>query len=217
MAVAYTSFFPHVIPEAQGVAEIIAINAIRNACIEFCEKSLILTRDHTPVTIQKGEVDYDFDPPTGYLVTKVMKAWLDNTPLDPMSPDAIKKASVYNRDFASYQDESSTPTAYLQKDERTVSLWPPADKEYSNGLTMRVALKPTRAGDSVEDVLFEDYAEVIASGALSRLMMSVGKPYTNEKMAAVHRGFFEKGINLARQRATHGQVRSNLAVKLRRI
>lgn len=214
---AYEDFFPNILPEVPGCAEVLAENAVRNAVIEFCEKSLILTRDHDPVSLKAGIVDYDLEPPTGYIVVKVMKAWLENNELTPLAPDFVREAAVYNRLFSSYQSNSDTPRAFLQKDERTVSVWGVPDKDYKNGLTMRVALKPTRAATSVEDVLLEDYAETIASGALYRLMMSAGKPYTNNEMAAVHKGLFQQGINMARQRATHGQVRSTLSVKLRRI
>lgn len=217
MAVSYEDFFPNILPEVPGAAEMLVANAVRNAVIEFCEKSLVLQRDHDPVTLKTGVVDYDLEPPKGYIVVKVMKAWLENTPLDPIAPDFVREAAVYNRLFSSYQSANSTPRAYLQKDERSVSVWNPPEKDYPNGLTMRVALKPARASDSVENVILEDYAEVIASGALYRLMMSAGKPYTNAEMAAVHKGLFEQGINVARSRALHGQVRSNLSVKLRRI
>lgn len=217
MAASYEDFFSNILPEAPGAAEMIVANAVRNACIEFCEKSLILQRDHDPVTLKSGVVDYDLEPPKGYIVVKVMKAWLEDQQLDPLAPDVVREASVYNRLFSSYQDKSSTPRFYLQKDERSISVWNPPDKDYANGLTMRVALKPTRASESIESVILEDYAETIASGALSRLMMSVGKPYTNVEMAAVHKGLFQQGINVARSRALHGQVRSNLSVKLRRI
>lgn len=214
---AYEDFFPNILPEVPGAAEMVVLNAVRNAVIEFCEKSLVVQRDHDPVTLIEGKVDYDLEPPGGYLVVKVMKAWLENNPLDPLAPDLVREAGVYNRLFSSYQKANSTPRAYLQKDERTITVWSPPEKKYPNGLTMRVALKPTRASTEVEDVVFEDYAEVIASGALSRLMMSAGKPYTNIEMAAVHKSLFQQGINVARSRALHGQVRSNLSVKLRRI
>lgn len=217
MAATYEDFFPNILPEVPGVAEMVAENAVRNAVIEFCEKSLILTRDHDPITVKAGVVDYDLEPPKGYIVVKVMKAWLENQPLDPLAPDFVREASVYNRLFSSYQEAPGTPRAYLQKDERSISVWQVPEQDYTNGLTLRVALKPSRASDSVESVILEDYAETIASGALYRLMMSAGKPYTNAEMAAVHKGLFQQGINVARQRATHGQVRSTLSVKLRRI
>lgn len=213
----YEAFFPYVLPEVPGAPEPAVVLAIRNACIEFCEKSLILTRDHDPVTLVQGIVDYDLEPPTGYLVVKVQKAWLENNILDPLAPDFVRDASVYNRLFTSYESAPNTPKYYLQKDERSITVWPVPEKRYPSGLTMRVALKPTRASTEIDDVIFEDYAETIACGALSKLMASAGKAYTNVEMAGVHAGYFQKGINVARQRAGHGHVRSNLSVKMRRI
>lgn len=213
----YEAFFPYVMHEVPGAPEPLVVRAIRDAAIEFCEKSLILTRDHDPITVKAGVVDYDLEPPNGYLVIKIQKAWLDNNPLTPLAPDVVRDASVYNRLFAAYQSAPSTPQAYLQKEERSVSVWPLPDKQYTKSLTMRVALKPTRSSSSVDDVLFEDYAEQIGSGALSKLMASANKPYTNLDMAAVHKSLFQQGINVARQRAGHGHVRSNLSVKLRKI
>lgn len=213
----YEAFLPYVMPEVIGAPEPVVIQAIRNAAIEFCEKSLVLQRDHDPVTVIANVVDYDLEPPTGYLVAKVMKAWLDNIKLDPVAPDFVADAGVYNRLYSSYSAGPSTPRAYVQKDPRSISLWPVADKKYANGLTMRVALKPTRASTTIEDEMFEDYAEVIASGAISRLMMSVDKPYTNAQGAVNHRGAFMAGINTARSRALHGHSRANLSVQLRKI
>lgn len=209
----YEAFLSRVLIEVPGCADISAIQAIKDACIEFCEKSLVVTRDHDPITISAGVVDYDLEPPSGYLVIKVMKAWVENNEIHPLAPDVVRDASVYNRLFSSYQSSPSTPTRYLQKEERSISVWPLPDKQYPNGLTLRVALKPTRASTSVEDVVFEDYAETIASGALSRLLVSVGKAYTNVPAAAVHKGLFMQGINAARQRATHGHTRANLRVR----
>ena len=213
----YEDFFPYVLPEVIGAPEPVVLLAVRNACIEFCEKSLVLTRDHDPITVLPNIVDYDLEPPRGYLVVKVQKAWIENNKIDPLAPDFVRDASVYNRLFASYQSAPSTPTAYLQKEERTITIWPVPDRKLTNGLTLRVALKPTRSSDTIDDVIFEEYAETIASGALTRLMSSAEKPYTNMDMAVVHQAKFMQGVNVARQRAGHGHVRSNLSVKMRRI
>lgn len=213
----YEDFFPNVLYDVPGAPEPVVVNAIRNACIEFCEKSLVLVRDHDPITLIANKVDYDLEPPGGYVVVKVQKAWLEHSPLDPMAPDVVKDAAVYNRLFSSYIAASSTPRAYLQKEERTISVWPMPEKKYQNGLTLRVALKPTRASTEVEDVILEDYAEIIAAGALARLMASPGKAYTNTEFAGVNQAKFISGINVARGRAMHGHVRSNLSVKMRKI
>lgn len=213
----YESFFPYILPEVPGAPEPVILLAIRSAAIEFCERSLILTRDHDPVTLVEGIIDYDLEPPVkDTLIIKIQRAWVNGNKIDPLAPDFIAAASVYNRLYEDYEAKPSTPQYYLQKEERSVTVWPVPDKNYRNGLTMRVALKPTRSSESVEDVIFEDYAEVIAAGALSRLMASTGKPYTNVQMAAVNKMMFDRGVNVAKLRANAGHVRSNLSVKMRR-
>lgn len=210
-------FLNDVMPDVPGCTVELATNAIRHSCIDFCEKSLILQRDHDPVTVVAGIVDYDFEPPTGYLVVKIMKAWYKSQPLTPKAPDEINDAEVYNRLFAGANKDGKDPTTILQKDERTFSLYGIPAVTVPNGLTMRVALKPSRSATTVDDVLYEDYVEGIAAGAKYRLMVSPGKPYTNPQLAAAHMDLYRQSTNVARQRAMRGWTRSNLGVTLRNI
>lgn len=217
MSVSYEMFFSNVLPEVPGCPEITAFNAIQNAAIEFCEKSMILQVDHDPITVVKGIVDYDLEPPSGYIIVKVMKAWLESSPLDPMAPDFVTDPAIYNRLFTSYQAQPGQPSKFIQKDPRTISVWPLPDKQYANGLTMRVAIKPARAAEVIDDLIYEDYYEAIASGALARLLNSQGKPYSSRDGAAVADRQFRQAINVARQRALHGHNRAQMQVKLRKI
>lgn len=210
----YEQFLSRVLIEVPGCSEIAALLAIKDTCIDFCEKSLVLVRDHDPVTVQQGVVDYDLEPPlSSTVIVKITHAWLDSTKLEPVFPDAITDAAVFNRSYSSYQSAASTPLRILQKDERTVSLWPVPDKDYVNGLTMRVAMKPTRSSTSVDDVIYEEYVEAIASGALSRLLMSVGKTYSNPQAGVMHGALYTQRLNVARSRAIHGHLRTNLRVR----
>jgi len=214
---AYSAFLDYVMPDVPGCTTQLAEHEIRNACIEFCENSLILQRDHDPVTIVAGIVDYDLEPPTGTLVTRVMKAWYKGTELVQSAPDNINKSEVYNRLFTGADVSRSDPQRILQKDERTFTVYPIPQETATNSLTLRIALKPTRSSTTVDDVIFEDYAEAIGSGAKARLMMSPGKPYTNPQLGAAEMMLFRQAINTARSRAIRGHMRSDLGVKLRRI
>jgi hypothetical protein len=212
-----SNFYPYVLPEVPGCPEMTVDLALKSSIIEFCEKSLILQRDHDPLTVVAGVVDYDFEPPTGSLVVKIMKAWYKSKELKPVAPDEVDKAELYNRSFSGADTNQQEPQYILQKDERTFSLYPVPDTNAANALTMRVAYKPTRVATAFEDVLFEDYAEVIAHGAKARLFMSPGKTYTNPQLAVAAMDQFGRGVNTARQRAVRGHVRSDLSVQMRRI
>jgi hypothetical protein len=193
-----------------------ALLEIKNTIIDFCEKSLILQVDHEPVTAVVGVMDYDLEPPTGYLVTKIMKAWYKGVLLDGESPDEIKTPSVYNQS-SGYVVDKGDPRIYLQKDARTFSVYPIPAETASLSLTLRVALKPTRSAQTIDDLIFEEYAEIIGHGAITRLALSPGKPYTNPQIAAARNSLYTAGLNVARDRAQKGYVRQSKHVKMRRI
>jgi hypothetical protein len=103
---------------------------------------------------------------------------------------------------------------FLQKDERSISVFPIPKETASNSLTMRVALKPSRSAATFDDVLFEDYAEVIASGAKYRLLSMANKPWTNGPASAANLTAFMSGVNAARSRAIRGNSRAEVRVRL---
>lgn len=210
---AYDEFLPYVLTDCPGVADIAAMGAISSAAIEFCERSLALVREHDPISVRANVSDYDLSPPTQHLVCRVMKAWYRTRVLVPTAPDDMDDPGPYNP----AQSSGSTPTHFIQKDERTISLWRVPGADEANAVTLRVALKPTRAATSVDDVLFEDYVEVIASGAKASLQIVPGKTYSNPQMAAINQGAFTAGINAAMVKANKGHTRANLSVRMRRL
>lgn len=217
MSKTYEDFYDEVLPYLPGCTPALAKVAIRNAVIDFCEGSLIIQRDHDPLTVIEGIIDYDFEPPTGYLVTKIMRAWYKDVELTPKAPDELPTAQIYNKSYPNAVITKSDPTIITQKDERTLTLYPYPKETAALGLTMRVALKPTRASTTIDDVVFEDYAEVIGHGAKYRLMSAPQKPFTSPDGAVASKTFFDEGVNVARQRATRGYVRSDLRVVIPRI
>ena len=124
-------------------------------------------------------------------------------------------AEIYNTAFSGANTSKSDPVYYLQKEERIVSVYPIPSTTVASGFTIRVAYKPSRSATTVDDVLFEDYAEIIGYGAKYRLFLSPGKPYSSLDAATTHKGLYTEGLNVAIQRASRGHVRSDLSVQLR--
>jgi hypothetical protein len=211
----YTSFLDYVLPDAPGCTNEVALLAIKSTVLDFCEKSLILQRDHEPVTLVRGNIDYDLEPPKDHQVTKIMKVYYKDAPIDAVSPEDITAASMFNRNYPGAQVEEGPPRVYTQKDARTFSIYPfPKDTE-KLALTLRVALKPTRSATQCDDLIYEDYAEIIGHGALTRLVLSPNKPYSSPNLAGARNVQYTAGVNLARQRANHGYVRASKQVRLR--
>lgn len=212
----YEAFFPDVLPDVPGCPADVAIRAIRNTVIEFCEKSLIHQVTQDPISIRANLTDYDLDAPSGYRVHKVMKAWFQGNELSPVAPDDIVTPEAYNPSVGGYTPSKSQPTGYTQKDSESVSFLPIPNQDYPKAITMRVALVPLRDSTKFDDFLYEQWGEYIACGAKARLMLTPGKPYTNQDAAAVNQARYMTALNDARQRAIRGNVRSDLSVKMRK-
>ena len=125
----------------------------------------------------------------------------------------VETTRFYNPD-ATDGDARSEPRGWSHKDERTFSVFPVPKVAESNAITIRAALKPTRASSSCDDVLFEDYVEYLAAGAKARLMLQPNKAYTNPNLVVTQNQLYMQGVNMARQRASRGHTRANLRVKM---
>ena len=216
MATSYENFFSWVLPEVAGCPEITAIQSIRDSVIQFCELTLIHQVDHDPISVIARNSDYDLETPvTGTRIVKVMKAFYKGSELTAAAPDSVRDPAVYNRSIGGYTPSYQTPVAFFQKDTATISLVPIPDQTVANAITMRVALVPTRSSTTCEDFIFEQWVEPIAAGAVARLQISSGKPYSNTQAAGANQARFLAGVNLARSRAVRGFNRSSLRVQLR--
>jgi len=215
MPKALDDLLPYVLPDLPGVSETQAINALISSAIEFCERSLVLQRDHDPINLVAGRSAYDLDAPTGYLVHKVMKAWHRNSVLQPIAPDDMDDARLYNVHAAT--EGWGTPSGYTHKGERQIALWPPPNEDLEKGLTVRIAIKPKRDVTQFDDDLYQDFIEVIASGAKAKLQITPGKPFSNPQVAGFNQALFTAGVNRAMVRANKAHTRANLSVRMRRL
>lgn len=217
MSKSYEDFFSWVLPDVAGCPEITAIQSIRDSVIQFCELSLIHQTDHDPISVTAKIADYDLESPIANTrIVKVMKAFYKGSELAPASPDEVTDPGVYNTSIGGYTPNYQPPTSFFQKDTASITLMPIPDQSVANAITMRVALVPSRSSSSCEDFIFEQWVEPIAAGAVARLQISSGKPYSNPQAAAANQARFMAGVNVARSRAVRGFNRSSLSVQMRK-
>lgn len=208
----YEDFLSRVIPDVAGCPEPVAIQAIKDAVIEFCSKSSAYQQDLDAISLIANTSEYDLDAPTGYRVSRLMKVWRGDTELHPASPDMIRVPDAYKR-----SEGSAPPRFYFQKTSLTISFLDVPKVSERSAIIIRAALCPTRDSTSVDDEIYELWAEEIAHGAKHRLMLVPGKTYSNPQSSAVEKGFFDAGVNKATLQASRGYVRSSSSVKLRKI
>lgn len=203
MAKVWADFLDEILPEMRGTPpQSLVTNAVRNAAIEFCERSYVLRMDHPAISAAADTGEYTWSPGTGLKVVRAEEVWYDGKPLTPITVDDLKDL---NEHWTSWE---GTPLYFVQERVEMLTIVPyPADS-LADAIEAKVSVKPSRSATGIDDAIWEKYLEVIASGAKARLFAMSGKPWTNEKLAVYHKGMFDDGIDKARLAAFKGHVRS---------
>ena len=186
---------PLVLPHALGCADMVASFNLRQAAIEFCEKTLCWRHITTQAVIANETV---MVAPSYATIHKIEDAEWGGNKLTPiaytvLSPDA--KAHL------------GSPIYVTQTEPNGVTLVP-----FSAGeLTISVFLKPTQGKDwtqnadhglidqfdQIPEFMLHQYGEILAEGALGRILSQKGTDYYDANRAAYYLSrFSERAGNL---------------------
>lgn len=176
----WNAFFDLLSPDVPGCPQAVQVAALRQAAITFCEQSLAWEYEHPDISVIPGTAKYLFDSPSQTAVHAVTSAEFNDDLLE------IRKME---RDISKWTLRLATGTPeYLLGGPISVTLVPMPD--VAGTLKLKVALKPSPTGDGVDDKIFEEYREAVVHGALSKLMLSPKKPYTDMTLANYHAQLF---------------------------
>lgn len=180
-------FFSHVKHIVPGCAEPTIIQALREACIKFCEKTkLWRSDDEFPVSEDNCDV---VCVPAGATLIEIEHAMFDGFPLQPASIVMLDRDMPYWR---TQEDQQTTyPRYFTQIDMDTIRVVPKA----TGTLKVYTILKPSKDADMVPDWLVDKYTAVIAAGALKDLLIIPGQPFFNAELAGFYRSLFNEALD----------------------
>lgn len=210
--VLWSDFLPEVIPYVPEVPSFVAENAVRNACIEFCERSRFWQEDLDPTPVVAGMSSYQIDVPTGAKFVEVSEAWLDGNLIIPKTAEELTR--IYRG--TDWRSMKGAP-AYMTRLIPTEVMLVPTPKVSGSKLRLRASYAPTRASTGVGSMVYEEYLEVIAAGARSRLYSTPKQPYFDQRSAEVYAKVFRMGISEARIRVNRGMTRSATQIEFQRV
>lgn len=204
----WTKYLPKVQPEVGMCPPELALEEIRNAAIEFCERSRCWMVIQDPYPVGGKEMSYDFDADNGAVV------WLvDHAELDDRNELLLRSPAWCDDEYPGWRrgEITGAPAALTQLDPESFILVPAPD--VTREVTLTVALKPTRDSPRGPDFLFNDYYEGIAAGAKSRLMLMKDKPWTDAQQGAAYMAFFNEKVDEAALRREKAWGRATIRVK----
>lgn len=169
--------------------------ALVDSCIEFCEQGSAVHRELDPVTLVAGSQELEIDLPPQSGLIRVTSVVVNDRELQPS-----------DRIFA---DVQGMPRTYSYQDDGVLALYPTPDQTYE--ARVFALLKPARGATAVDDILFEDWAEFIVSGAMYRLLSMPMATWANPAAAQAYFNNFRMGINRSelefRRRRTTKEMR----------
>lgn len=200
--IALDAFLPQILVRAQGCPEPIALDAIRQAAIEFCERTRLWrytdTFDFTGNT-EIATLDYS-------VLMEIENARMDGRALTPVSINYLN--DVYpDQDWEAM--EASFPKFITQKADGTFIVVPAVNGQ----LKMTLILKPSNDADELPDFIDREYRRVITDGALAEVMLIANQPYTNPDLAAVHGSRFQQSLDSLASKTISGQQRAPVRTK----
>jgi hypothetical protein len=210
--VSYEAFLPDVVQFVKDVPEIVAVQAIRNAAIQFCEKTRVLQTELTPMNSIVGVSVYPFEPDVGYKVVDIMEAWYGDQLLIPKAVEELTR--IYRT--SNWNDLDGNPYYHFRSRTQEITLVPkPQTSEYAQ-IKLRVAVVPSRASSVIDEEIFERYYEFITLGARARLYDTPDQPYYDPRSAQLYLKRFSDGMNEVRTRVAKGLTRASVQIEYQR-
>lgn len=199
----WSLYHPYVMVDVQGVPVPLVDQALCLSAREFCQRTGAWAEWMTPITATPLTNRYPFGIAAEQELSRVLRivrgttelsvlSYLD-APLDWVDPDSTalvdKLVQLSDTEFMIYPNTSTDP------------------------IRLQLSLKPTIAATGAGDVLFDDYADEIASGVKARLMMTRGTPFFDPQTAVFHKAEFDRACRLAANRAFSQLSQSERRVK----
>jgi hypothetical protein len=212
---ALTVFLPYVMPWAMGCPKPTARRALVDAAIEFCEQTKLLQDTLDPIDVLASQPAYDLYAPSAQMVVvQPEKVWFKDQELDPAASSRVSNVQAYRQDIPGQSVQKGDPREYFPIGSGQIGVYPIPDTEAPQALTVRASLKPKRSATQLDDVLYENWVEIIAAGALYRIHATPGQAYTDESQAMRRLSEFQAGVRKAAAEATRGRARGELRVAM---
>ena len=197
---AISDFFSTVWGRLPGCPEMILEKAVRDACIEFCKRTRLMTQS-VIVDVEANEPRVDLYPDAD-VTWEVLDLRRDGSSLT-----ALNRHEFLVQD---YIIDTGTPGYYYLDGDRALVLGPvPAQAET---LTALVSSRPTDTATRVADALWSDYREPISAGARAWVRRHYGE-WSEPMLEADDRQFFERAIH--KQNIRRAQGGAGVALRVR--
>jgi hypothetical protein len=206
--VALDLWLPWVIPHAPGLPPIAARLNVLAAAIEFCERSRVWKYTPAAFAAELGVGTYAIPCPDQADAVIVEAVRYNGEALIEKTPDQLGEL------YPDWRNETpDAPVYYTALDQDSFTVVPAPSVDLAGALAIDGAYKPDRDGTTLPAILYRNYLEGIASGALARILAAPNKPWSDPQGAMFHGHEFNTAIAEASGEAITGFSRAPVRVR----
>lgn len=189
------TFLPYVRPFAPGVPDPTAYRHIRNATIEFCERTRLWKWEDTyDITASDCE---QILTPSGSILHDIEVVLFNGKELRAVGTRDLDRLMPHWRT----EDDGGLPQFVTQIEQNTIRIVP----RLEGTLYLCLRLKPSKDTMELPDFIASEYSECIGWGALGRLLMIPGQSYSNPEMATYYMARFNDKVDRLITKNSKGQ------------
>ncbi len=186
------NFLPGVLPE--GCPHLVAVSAVRDACIELCERSLYLQVDLDAFATVANQAVYTLVAPAGASILSIEGVAFDGEEIAPIGgkPTAEEKAET-----------ADAPDGYFVAQHAVLRPYPTINQVVANGLVVTVAVAPAATATEVDDDLYLHFRKAISAGAESQILL-MSEKWANPVLGMAKKDIFDTGVRKAQAKVAKG-------------
>lgn len=179
--------------DVSGCSSATAARALRNAAQDFCKRTHAWRLHLSPIVTVAGQELYQVPVAAGQQLVKLVSARLDGRDIDPLL----------------YEHAWSGARGVIMVNPGQVKVQPAPAAGQS--LTIYASLQPTNDATGIDDMLYANYARIIALGAKVELFNASLKPYTDRESAGRAKIEFDEEI----RKVIHDVAKAHSSAPLR--
>jgi hypothetical protein len=200
----FEAFYPYVLPSARQAPPPTLDFHIRQAAIQFCERTHLWVETLDSILADGYSKQYALPIDELFQVVKLLVVTIND--IDYWLDEGVRarRAGRYST--------CNAESVYMTPDCRDV-VFVEQVPALNDKLGFEAVLKPSEAAYELPDLLFQQHARAIGYGALASLLLIADTDWFNPKLAGENLALFEGRISVAGLNASRGNARTRKRVR----
>lgn len=198
----WSAFYPDVLPELPGAPLPMVDHWLRNATIEFCERTKTYVADLDLINAVANQMSYPLVLPANTELVDVVSAWFNGDEITPKSPGYLKDK------YGDWTAETGTPEHFTHQATDAIMLVPAPADAATDALKIKASIRPAMAATGIEDWFYSQYRLALVAGCKAKMMAMKDVAWADPDRVALNLGYFESAIEKATGSAANGFTRA---------